>query len=80
MIPGPASGNKDEEELRKLEKDKKAFGSHDIQSHQVISNLKKAMALEKKAEEVGDESSSLDFSSLDRPVGRKVRFVIRDLT
>lgn len=81
--PGPLSGTSDEENLRKLEKDKKAFGSHDIHSHQVIGNLKKVtIALEggggggEEGEEEGvepqsGEESSLDFISLDKPQRRQ---------
>jgi hypothetical protein len=46
-FPGPLSGTSDDEKLHKLEKEKKAFGSHDIHSHKVIGNLKKVtIALE----------------------------------
>ena len=61
-----------------MDKEKKAFGSHDIQRHHVINNLKKVtIALEgmddqKVKEELNGEESSLDFSSLDKPSFRCV--------
>ena len=73
---GPLSGTSDEEKQHKLDKDRKAFGSHDLHSHKVISNLKKVtIALEGEEEEEddvgaefqGDDETSLDFSSLDKP-------------
>ena len=74
------SGTSDEAKVSGVEKDRKAFGSHDIQSHNVISNLKKVtIALEGgKGEGLQngnvEEESSLDFSSLDH-LGKKGRFV-----
>ncbi len=65
-----------------MEKDRKAFGSHDVQSHTVISNLKKVtIALEGGAEggvglqngAAAQEESSLDYSSLDHLPGKKGR-------
>ena len=76
--PGPLSGTSDEEKCNA--KDKKAFGSQDVHRHHVIGNLKKVtIALEggeENGEEeevelpIGDEESSLDYSSLDRPQQR----------
>ncbi len=61
-----------------LEKDRKAFGSHDIQSHVAISNLKKVTIALEGGEGLengsAQEESSLDFSSLDH-IGKKGRFV-----
>lgn len=54
--PGPLSGTSDEEKIHRLEKNKKAFGSHDIHSLQVISNLKKVtIALEGGRQDNKDE-------------------------
>ena len=71
-IVGPLSGTSDEHNGKKPDKDRKAFGSHDLQSLNVISNLKKVtIALEGGVDVVGvpeddmGEESSLDFSSLD---------------
>lgn len=77
LSSGPLSGTSE------VGKDKKAFGSHDIQSHHVISNLKKVtIALEggHKGAEDGEglengKESSLDFSSLDKPMLRQYRCV-----
>ncbi len=76
---GPLSGTSDEYDLKKINKDRRAFGNHDLHSLNVISNLKKvtialeggadaaasSMPIENGDDDKGDEGTSLDFSSLD---------------
>ena len=67
---GPLSGSAEEEK----QQSKRAFGSHDIQTHSVIGHLKKvtiALEGEDEGEEGGEVQngveSSLEFTSLDKP-------------
>jgi len=54
LFTGPLSGTSDGHNGKKVSKESRAFGSHDIQSMNVISNLKKVtIALEGGADAMG---------------------------